>query len=50
MEIKVEVGVAAAHKNLSIAEQSSNILVTVPVAQHITFVLTISLLKTIFLH
>lgn len=28
MEIKVEVGVAAAHKNLSIAEQSSNILVT----------------------
>lgn len=48
MEIKVEVGVAAAHKNLSIAEQSSNILVTVPVAQYITFVLTISLLKTIF--
>lgn len=48
MEIKVEVGVAAAHKNLSIAEQSSNILVTVPVAQYITFVLTRSLLKTIF--
>lgn len=39
VKIKVELGVAAVHKNLSIAEQSSNILVTVTVTQYIIFVL-----------